>query len=457
MDSKVIHVPYCFYPDPVGGTEVYVYHLARALEAQGVASVIAAPGAQNETYSYQGLTVHRFAVSERVADLSELYGAGDALAAKNMAAILEREQPTLLHLHSVTRAASLRLVRTAHRFQLPVVFTYHTPTVSCARGTLLRWGRQTCEGRVEVNRCTACVLQGHGVPRPFAEIAARMTPTRRGWLGPRAGGVWTVLRMRELQTLRRATLHAFFTEVDYIVALAPWTIEVLKRNGVAAEKISLIPHGRFRPSEIKARPATPVKRNGTLRIAALGRLEPIKGFHILIAALRALPTAPITLDIYGIAQGEKGERYAGQLQRLSKGDQRIRFHATLPDDRVVSELENYDLLAVPSQSFETGPLVVLDAFAAGIPVLGSNLGGIADKVEHGVNGWLVEPGSVAAWRKTLGQLVDNRDLLARLRRQVSAPRTMSVVAQELRRLYEQVQAPANAARTTMPGAGMSCT
>ena len=56
---------------------------------------------------------------------------------------------------------------------------------------------------------------------------------------------------------------------------------------------------------------------------------------------------------------------------------------------VIDRLSRYHVVAVPSQWMETGPLVILESFAAGVPVIGSALGGIADKVDDGVSGLLL--------------------------------------------------------------------
>jgi glycosyltransferase involved in cell wall biosynthesis len=104
----------------------------------------------------------------------------------------------------------------------------------------------------------------------------------------------------------------------------------------------------------------------------------------------------------------------------------------------MERLQEYDLLAVPSQLLETGPIVVLEAFAAGIPVAGSNLGGIAELVEHGVNGLLVDPASPESWAEALRRLSQDRDLLATLRSGIRPPRTMRDAAAELMAVYRQV-------------------
>jgi glycosyltransferase involved in cell wall biosynthesis len=112
----------------------------------------------------------------------------------------------------------------------------------------------------------------------------------------------------------------------------------------------------------------------------------------------------------------------------------------VPSHSVRSLLADYDALAVPSCWLETGPLVVLEAFAAGIPVLGSGLGGIAELIRHDVDGLLVETGSVVYWTATLCRVVSEPGLLARLRAGVRLPRAMEEVAEDMLTVYREAMA-----------------
>ena len=141
------------------------------------------------------------------------------------------------------------------------------------------------------------------------------------------------------------------------------------------------------------------------------------------------------LAIYGVAQDEAGKRYELKVRRSAGGDGRIEFHPPVRNTEIVSTLRNYDLLAVPSQWLETGPLVVLEAFAAGIPVLGSNLGGIAELVHEGIDGFLVNATGANEWYYTLKRMCSGFGALAKLYRSISGPPTMSAVAQTMMRLY----------------------
>jgi len=82
--------------------------------------------------------------------------------------------------------------------------------------------------------------------------------------------------------------------------------------------------------------------------------------------------------------------------------------------------------------------VVLEAFAAGVPVLGSRLGGIAELVREDVDGILVEPASVAAWTAALQALAADPERCMRLRGGIRPPRTMTTVAAEMAALYQRL-------------------
>src|ERR1700682_226981 len=97
---KVIHVPFCFAPDPIGGTEIYVAALTRDLQGLGVDGLVAAPSETSRAYTLGGIKVRRFAVLKNVTDVSQLYGMGDSRAAAEFSTILDQEKPDLVHLHA---------------------------------------------------------------------------------------------------------------------------------------------------------------------------------------------------------------------------------------------------------------------------------------------------------------------------------------------------------------------
>jgi glycosyltransferase involved in cell wall biosynthesis len=170
----------------------------------------------------------------------------------------------------------------------------------------------------------------------------------------------------------------------------------------------------------------------------MGRIDKSKGVDVLVDAVLGAPGLPLQLDIYGIIQPGAMEPYVRDLHEKAQPDLRIRFLDPLPNDQIPQMLRAYDLVAIPSIWLETGPLTVYDAFAAGIPVLGSKRGGIAELVTHEQDGLLVAPGNVAAWSDALRRICSEDGLLERLSRGITKPRAMDAVALEMTALYESL-------------------
>jgi len=454
---RVVHVPFGYFPDTVGGTEVYVAQLARDLRAHGVESVIAAPadGSVSRRYEYDGIPVFRFDVTAS-SSVADLYGEGDEAAARSLADILDDVNADVLHLHAFTRAASVRAVRAAKRVGVGVVFTYHTPTASCVRGTLLRDGHEPCDGALIAERCAACLLESRGVPAALREALARGPTTLGASLASvGARGAWvTALRARELTAARHDAFRALLAESDAVVAVCDWVRSLLLRAGASPDRLILSRQGT--PSRPFHEPSVAQSRvrpiGSELRLAYAGRLHATKGIDVVIRALAADRNLRATLDVYGVAQDADGARYRDEVLALAASDTRIRFHEPLAADTVVDTLGLYDATVVPSQWLETGPLVVLESFAAGIPVIGSNLGGVAELVSHDRDGWLVPHADASAWTSALRRLSTEPYLLDRLRAGVRPPRSTEHVARDTISVYRAIRPPRRAGSASTVGA-----
>jgi glycosyltransferase involved in cell wall biosynthesis len=435
---KVLHVSFTFSPNPIGGTEVYVESLAQELQAHGIESIIVAPSSKgvDERYSHNGLSVRRYRSARNSKNLlRELYGAGDPESGSAFAQILDEERPDIVHLHAFTREVSTLLVHHAKRRGISTFFTYHTPTVSCQRGTLIWQNKEICDGVIEVHRCAECSLMNEGLwrgismPLSYVPLAcARML--KRFNL---SGGVWTALRMTDLIKTRRDAFDTLMSDVDCVIALREWVQTLLLRNGVPTSKIKLVPHGLAGTEKKPSSSANLLER--PLRVAFLGRADKVKGIDTLIKAIRMMPSLDVDLHLYGLTQGSGDQDYWTMLRALAANDPRIQFLQAVPHDQVIALLATYHVLAVPSRWMETGPLVVLEAFAAGTPVCGSNLGGIAEWVIHERNGLLVDLDDVQGWVNAIKRCAEDRELLKKLRQGIAQPRTMTDVAKEMARVY----------------------
>jgi glycosyltransferase involved in cell wall biosynthesis len=275
-----------------------------------------------------------------------------------------------------------------------------------------------------------------GVPAGISDWAER---------ADKKGGFWTALRMRELVQLRQDATRAMLAEVEHIVAVCEWVRDLLIRNGVAPEKLTLsrqgLPYQSTLPHPFESSPNRTVGLPKPIRLAFLGRLDQTKGVEVVIDALAAKPDLELSFDIFGVVQGEGGKQLEARIRGKVECDPRIRLLPPLAQQEIVAHLRGYSALLIPSQWLETGPLVAYEAFAAGIPVVGSDLGGIAELVRDGENGILVRPhASVPAWAETLTRIAKNPMVIENLRVPSKTRRSMDSVACEMRQVYSRVAA-----------------
>ncbi|MCC7360933.1 MAG: glycosyltransferase family 4 protein [Anaerolineales bacterium] len=134
-----------------------------------------------------------------------------------------------------------------------------------------------------------------------------------------------------------------------------------------------------------------VPSNGRPYIVAIGRLVFKKGFDLLLQALTQVVQAYPDLQLLIAGDGE--ERHALEaLVRVLKLENHVQFLGYANRKQIAAYLRGCELFVLPSRIEPVG-IVVLEAMAAGKPVLVTNVGGVPDLVEHGKSGWMVAPGS----------------------------------------------------------------
>jgi GT2 family glycosyltransferase len=213
--------------------------------------------------------------------------------------------------------------------------------------------------------------------------------------------------------------------------------------GVAPRRITLsrygIDSGMFAP--VEHRPAPP------LRVGFVGSLMISKGPHVLLEAFQQMPPGAVTVDLFGPHTPYHGDdSYRHRLEPLL-APQGVQAHGPIGRDRLAAALSSMDLLVVPSIWPETSPLIIHQAFAAGVPVVASRIGGIREIVEDERNGLLFRPGDAGDLATTLRRLVREPALLNTLRAGIRPARSIEEDARSARQLYGHL-----AERPTMSGA-----
>jgi len=163
--------------------------------------------------------------------------------------------------------------------------------------------------------------------------------------------------------------------------------------GVFPDRLRWLPHF---VSPVSARGG-----EGGGAVVFAGRLSPEKGVDTLIDAVERL--AAVRLDVAG--EGPDRARLEGLAARV--GDDRVRFLGRLDRDGMDTLLTDAIALVLPSRWYENQPMIVLEAFARGVPVVASDLGGTPELVRHGTDGFLVPPDDPGALASALQALLDD--------------------------------------------------
>jgi glycosyltransferase involved in cell wall biosynthesis len=433
---KIVHSVGWYFPESVGGTEVYVDALCRRLRAAGHQVTIAAPTlGPGRSYLHDGLPVFRYSIAA-VPTRDEAWQRLPVRGAAALYRWLADERPDLLHVHSLTTGAGLPEIREARRLGIRVIATCHLPGLGfmCRTGELMEAGRVPCDGAVRASRCTACALVRLGLAGPLARAAAVLPDGAAATLGRLPGRIGTTLGMRASVGEYAQMQAELFELVDAFVVLNESARQMLIANGSPAAKIVVNRLGLAHPVPAHAR-----ERSATrpVRFGYIGRLHRAKGLIPLATAIRSIPVAvDFTVEIRGPAFDADSRDLLRELREIAAGDRRIVLAPAVAPNEVPAALSRLDVLLCPSVSFENGPTVALEAHAVGTPVIGSRVGGLTEIVQDGVNGRLVAPGASDEWAAAIADVaLAPEETIERWRRHLARVRTMNEIAGDYLALY----------------------
>jgi glycosyltransferase involved in cell wall biosynthesis len=313
------------------------------------------------------------------------------LQARRVQGLAERIRPDIAHVHNTWYAQSPAVLWALRRSGVPTVMTLHNYRLVCANGQLFRDGAP----------CEDCVGASpwHGVQHGCYRDSMVLSV-------PAAG---TIALHDRLQTWSRT--------VDRFVVLSEFAAERLIRGGLPPDRIELKPNFVADPGPRASSAAV------SATVLYVGRLSPEKGVEVLVEAWRELGDGPLELLVVG--DGPLRDRLA------RRGAPRLRLAGQLPAAEVRRQMLAARALVLPSVWYEGQPMAVLEALAAGLPVLGSGIGGVPELLAPLGRDWLAAPGAVASWVAALRALAD--------------PERVELASARARALYERSFSAATAA------------
>ncbi len=441
---RVLQIVHGFPPASSGGTEVYTLALSRALRAAGDEVFVLAreADADRPDLVVRDTVLDGFPVRlvnnlfRHCRSFEESYRSPRIRALA--ASWLDEVRPEVVHVQHLTGLSTEILPELACR-GLPTLLTLHDYWLLCHRGQLLDLDLRPCAAPP----CDRCV--GPEVHKGTLSTLAQRLSAASGPLSRRLGRAGAELRQLAAShtstgaEMRRRSEHVrqALGGVDHLVALSRTVEEHFAAFGVPRDRLSRSSPGidlrRF--EGIRRSPRAP---HAPLRLGYVGSLMVSKGASVLLDALALLPRGSATLQVYGAFSAYHGDdRYREALGPRLHAEGVVHAGA-VPHEELPARLAALDVLVVPSIWLENAPLVIREAFACGLPVVASDLGGMAEAVQHERNGLLFRAGDAEDLARTLRRLVDEPALLPRLGAGVSPPRSIEDDAIATRARYAEL-------------------
>ncbi len=233
--------------------------------------------------------------------------------------------------------------------------------------------------------------------------------------------------------LRERFIRAALDLVDLFVAPSETVRERYVEWGIPRERILLEDYGRTLAPAATDRPAP----HDTLGI--FGQVNPYKGFDLLLQAMATLgPEAP-QLRVHGANLDLQEHKFRDEIGALLAAVPGLTDVGPYPPERAGEMMAAVDWVVVPSVWWENSPLVIQEAFAAGRPVICGDIGGMAEKVEDGVNGLHFRVGDAESLAATIRRAVTTPGLWDHLREGIPPVHSMADHAAVLASAYESLR------------------
>lgn len=240
-------------------------------------------------------------------------------------------------------------------------------------------------------------------------------------------------------TFPKWSVQLFAREADAIIACSQAVKNDLHHKGIPVSKISVIPNG-IDPKKFKQRKASNEKKH----IGIIGRLDPWKGQDVFLKALNLVRSDVPDVHAHIFGESSAHDRKTQHFEKTLKDsilandlENTVTFHGFTPAEKALSQI---DLLVHASTNPEPFGRVVIEAMAAGVPVIASNLGGPQEIISHGKNGLLIEPKNPEKLAETILTLLRDKTLRDTLikngKETVGAHYTLDSVTKKLANIWK---------------------
>jgi len=437
---RILLAVHQFFPAFRAGTETLTRRTAEELQRRGHAVTVLAAGPHDPTQPllrrecWQDLDLIRL---NPPPDPPALAG-GMATSYRRpllqpvLRRLLEELRPELLHLFHLRRH-TLSLVDAAAASGVPVVASLTDYWMGCPTGQLQFPEHRPCLGPDRDGANCLQHLAGRWVP-PLAWLPKPLWTGMMALARPFPWGPLAALRQRPV------AMAAALDHCERVLVPSALMWRCFAELGVETHRFELCPYG-IDLAGLAVLPRRqpwggPLQR--PLRVGFIGSFNRAKGAHVLLEAVARLGQAlAAQVTLYGNPSDDPA--YAAGLRRQAASLPQVHWGGVFAAEEVFTVLAELDVLVVPSLWRENAPLIVLQALASGLPLLLSDVEGMADQVRPGRNALLFPPGDSGLLASYLQQLSQHPDQLAQLVNRGGKPRSIADYGDQVEQLYARLQ------------------
>lgn len=307
--------------------------------------------------------------------------------------------------------------------------------------TLLHIRRALPEARIVLTfheYLAICNHFGQMVKRPGFSLCERSSPRDCARCFPE--------RSEQDFFLRELYLKRFFRLVDHFIAPSRFLAGRYIDWGIDADTISVIENGMPEAEPADILPPPP---EGGLVFAFFGQISRLKGIDVLFDAAAILEKQEVSglrIEVHGDHSGQPPEFRAAFEKRLDTTPANLSFCGPYNNARVHGLMRSAHAVLVPSIWWENSPLVIQEALLNRRPVICSDIGGMAEKVRDGLDGFHFRAGNAHALAALLKRLAAAPERLSLLRETIAVPPLLEDTARTTLELYRNLlRVPARAA------------
>jgi glycosyltransferase involved in cell wall biosynthesis len=274
-----------------------------------------------------------------------------------------------------------------------------------------------------------CHHFGQMVTKPHRNLCYESSPVRCQRCFPEFG--------RSDFFLRERYIRRFLDLVDGFIAPSHFLAERYVAWGIPAAKMTVLENVSPAAPPATAAPATAAQTiDGPLRIGFFGQISGLKGINVLLDAAEILveqDCTDVTLEIFGDYRSQPPDFQTEFLDRLKQAGRNVRFHGPYDRQRVDRLMQSVHAVLIPSIWWENSPVVIQEALRNHRPIICSDIGGMAEKVRDGVDGFHFPVGSPVALAALLRRFAaDPAPLLRRAAEMQAHPAPESALQAHLR-------------------------